>query len=177
MWLLCVTVHPFVSMPTETFWQCSFAHLWVPFGAKFRILAKRSPITEFLEMVLPTVVFVLAISILIKVAHSTLYFGFILKFTKTFERQSYRCKPCSLKCLSCQCILWCRLKEPVAMHCTIRLSARTVHSETVPDYINPALRAGFSRIKKIPYQAPPTQLGPQKCAFWKNAFLGPKYQC
>ena len=27
-----------------------------------------------------------------------------------------------------------------------------------------------SRIKKIPYQAPPTQLGPQKCAFWKNAF-------
>ena len=38
-------------------------------------------------------------------------------------------------------------------------------------------RAGFSRIKKIPYQAPLTQLGPQKCTFWKNAFLGPKYQC
>ena len=26
----------------------------------------------------------------------------------------------------------------------------------------------FSRIKKIPYQAPPTQLGPQNCKFWKN---------
>ena len=37
--------------------------------------------------------------------------------------------------------------------------------------------AGFSRIKKIPYQAPPTQLGPQKCTFCKDAFLGPKYQC
>ena len=34
-----------------------------------------------------------------------------------------------------------------------------------------------SRIKKIPYQAPPTQLGPQKSTFWKRAFLGPKYQC
>ena len=28
-----------------------------------------------------------------------------------------------------------------------------------------ARSAGFSRIKKIPYQAPPTQLGPQKCTF------------
>ena len=35
----------------------------------------------------------------------------------------------------------------------------------------------FSRIEKIPYQAPPNQLGPRKCTFWKNAFLGPKYQC
>ena len=34
-----------------------------------------------------------------------------------------------------------------------------------------------SRIKKIPYQAPPTQLGPRKCTFWKNALFGPKYQC
>ena len=34
-----------------------------------------------------------------------------------------------------------------------------------------ARSAGFSRIKKIPYQAPPTQLGP------RNAILGPKYQC
>ena len=33
----------------------------------------------------------------------------------------------------------------------------------------------FSRIKKIPYQAPPTQLGPQKFTLWKNAFQGPKY--
>ena len=32
---------------------------------------------------------------------------------------------------------------------------------------------GTTRIKKIPYQAPPTQLGPRKCTFWKNAFLGP----
>ena len=40
-----------------------------------------------------------------------------------------------------------------------------------------ARSAGFSRIQKIPYQAPPTQLGPQKCTFWKNAFLGPKNQC
>ena len=38
-------------------------------------------------------------------------------------------------------------------------------------------RTRFSQIKKIPYQAPLTQLGPQKCTFWKNAFLGPKYQC
>ena len=44
-------------------------------------------------------------------------------------------------------------------------------------FIKPARSAGFSRIKKIPYQAPPTQLGPQKCTFWKHAFLGPKYQC
>ena len=28
-----------------------------------------------------------------------------------------------------------------------------------------ARSAGFSRIKKIPYQAPPTQLGPRKCTF------------
>ena len=42
--------------------------------------------------------------------------------------------------------------------------------------IKPARSAGFSRIKKIPYKAPPTQLGPRKCTFWKNAFLGPKYQ-
>ena len=32
-------------------------------------------------------------------------------------------------------------------------------------FIKPARSAGFSRIKKIPYQAPPTQLGPQKCTF------------
>ena len=44
-------------------------------------------------------------------------------------------------------------------------------------FIKPARSAGFSRIKKIPYQAPPTQLGPRKCTFWKKAFLGPKYQC
>ena len=37
--------------------------------------------------------------------------------------------------------------------------------------------AGLSQIKKIPYQAPPSQLGARKCTFWKNAFLGPKYQC
>ena len=43
--------------------------------------------------------------------------------------------------------------------------------------IKPARSAGFSQIKKIPSQAPPTQLGPQKCKFCKNAFLGPKYQC
>ena len=40
-----------------------------------------------------------------------------------------------------------------------------------------AERVGFSRIKKIPYQAPPTQLGPRKCTIWKNAFQGPKYLC
>ena len=28
-----------------------------------------------------------------------------------------------------------------------------------------AQSAGFSQIKKIPYQAPPTQLGPRKCTF------------
>ena len=33
------------------------------------------------------------------------------------------------------------------------------------------------RIKKIPYEAPQTQLGPRKCTFWINAFLGPKYWC
>ena len=44
-------------------------------------------------------------------------------------------------------------------------------------FIKPARSAGFSRIKKIPYQAPPTQLGPRKCTFQKNAILGPKYQC
>ena len=43
--------------------------------------------------------------------------------------------------------------------------------------IKPAQSVGFWRIKKKPYQAPPTQLGPQKCTFRKNAFLGPKYQC
>ena len=43
-------------------------------------------------------------------------------------------------------------------------------------FIKPARSAGFSRIKKIPYQAPPTQLGPRKCTLWQNAFLGPKYQ-
>ena len=32
---------------------------------------------------------------------------------------------------------------------------------------------GFSRKKKIPYQAPLTQLGPQKCTFWKNANISP----
>ena len=36
--------------------------------------------------------------------------------------------------------------------------------------IKPARSPGFSRIKKIPYQNPPTQLGPQKCTFWKKAF-------
>ena len=43
--------------------------------------------------------------------------------------------------------------------------------------MKPARSAGFSRIKKIPYQAPPTQLGPRKCTFWKNAFWEPQYQC
>ena len=43
--------------------------------------------------------------------------------------------------------------------------------------IKPLRSAGFSQIKKIPYQAPPTQLEPQKCTFWKKAFLGTKYQC
>merc|ERR1712127_575336 len=43
--------------------------------------------------------------------------------------------------------------------------------------IKPARSAGFSLIKKIPYQALPTQLGPRKCTFSKKAFLGPKYQC
>ena len=33
------------------------------------------------------------------------------------------------------------------------------------NFIKPARSAGFSRIKKIPYQAPPTQLGPRKCTF------------
>ena len=33
------------------------------------------------------------------------------------------------------------------------------------EIIKPARSAGFSRIKKIPYQAPPTQLGPRKCTF------------
>ena len=32
-------------------------------------------------------------------------------------------------------------------------------------FIKPARSAGFSRIKKIPYQAPPNQLGPRKCTF------------
>ena len=32
-------------------------------------------------------------------------------------------------------------------------------------FIKPARSAGFSRSKKIPYQAPPTQLGPRKCTF------------
>ena len=31
--------------------------------------------------------------------------------------------------------------------------------------VKPARSAGFSRIKKIRYQAPPTQLGPRKCTF------------
>ena len=44
-------------------------------------------------------------------------------------------------------------------------------------FIKPARSKGFSPTKKIPYQAPPTQLGPQKCTFCKNAFLGPQYQC
>ena len=38
--------------------------------------------------------------------------------------------------------------------------------------IKPAGSAGFSRIRKMPYQAPPTQLGPRKCTFWKNAYQG-----
>ena len=33
----------------------------------------------------------------------------------------------------------------------------------------PALRAGFWRFKKIPYQDQPIQLGPKKCTFWGNA--------
>ena len=37
-------------------------------------------------------------------------------------------------------------------------------------FIKPAQSAGFSRIKKIPYQAPPTQLGPRKCTFWRKKF-------
>ena len=41
---------------------------------------------------------------------------------------------------------------------------------------NYIIKAGFSRIKKIPYQAPPTHLGPQKCTLKKNAILGHKYQ-
>ena len=42
----------------------------------------------------------------------------------------------------------------------------------INNFIKPARStgAGFSRIKKIPYQAPPTH-------FWKKAFLRPKYQC
>ena len=52
------------------------------------------------------------------------------------------------------------------------------HFPCVPiKFIKPARSVGFSQIKKIPYQAPPTQLGPRKCTFWKNAFLRPKYQC
>ena len=39
-----------------------------------------------------------------------------------------------------------------------------------PGLIKPARSVGFGRIKKIPYQAPPTQLGPQECTLWKNAF-------
>ena len=39
----------------------------------------------------------------------------------------------------------------------------------------PERSSGFSRIKKIPYQAQSTQLGPQKCTIWENAFKGPKY--
>ena len=55
----------------------------------------------------------------------------------------------------------------------------TFHTIIAQNYtiIKPARSAGFSRIKKIPYQAPPTQFGSQKCTFSKNAFLGPKYQC
>ena len=37
--------------------------------------------------------------------------------------------------------------------------------ENICDIIKPARSAGFSRIEKIPYQAPPTQLGPRKCTF------------
>ena len=37
--------------------------------------------------------------------------------------------------------------------------------DLLPGVIKPARSAGFSRIKKIPYQAPPTQLGPRKCTF------------
>ena len=36
--------------------------------------------------------------------------------------------------------------------------------------IKPARSGGFWQIKKIPYQAPRIQLGPQKCTFLKNAF-------
>ena len=38
--------------------------------------------------------------------------------------------------------------------------------------IKPARSAGFSRIKKIPYQAPPTQLRPRKCTFKKKRNFG-----
>ena len=38
----------------------------------------------------------------------------------------------------------------------------SVHLLTLYSIIKPA---GFSRIKMIPYQAPPTQLGPRKCTF------------
>ena len=37
-------------------------------------------------------------------------------------------------------------------------------------FIQPVRSVGFRRCKKIPYQAPPIQLRPQKCTFWKNPF-------
>ena len=43
----------------------------------------------------------------------------------------------------------------------------------VIDIIKPALRAGFSRIKNIPYQAPATQLGPKNVHCEKTHFRDP----
>ena len=56
------------------------------------------------------------------------------------------------------------------------MSARNYATLGITKYVQilarrtPARKAGFSQIKKIPYQVPPTQLGPRKCIFWKNTF-------
>ena len=53
----------------------------------------------------------------------------------------------------------------------------TTLEKVLRKFIKPARSVGFSRIKKIPYQAPPTQLGRRKCTFSKKAVLRPNYQC
>ena len=47
-----------------------------------------------------------------------------------------------------------------------------MHSRFTEQMLSWKLIYQFSRIKKIPYQAPPTQLGPRKCTFWENRFFG-----
>ena len=44
---------------------------------------------------------------------------------------------------------------------------------TISPLIKPAQSAGFSRIKKIPYQAPPTHWGPENVHFRKRHFWDP----
>ena len=56
-------------------------------------------------------------------------------------------------------------KKGQFMHHFVRFFVCNIHYH----FTNRLSSPRGAQTKKIPYQAPPTQLGPQKCTFWKNA--------